>query len=152
MRDVSVLVCNGPNLGRLGFRRPEIYGFTTLSELGDRLKEVADREGVALEMMQSESEATLIAAIDAARGRSGLIVNPASLTMNGWALREALEDFDLPWVEVHISNVWGREPFRSQSVTGQVAPAVVMGCGIEGYELALQWLARRLRSTGEVLS
>ncbi|MFV2144862.1 type II 3-dehydroquinate dehydratase [Isoptericola sp. G70] len=135
---------NGPNLGRLGARRPDVYGTTTLPALEDRLRECAARLGVGLECFQSDSEAELIRFVDTWRSADGLVLNPGALMMAGWSLRDCLEDFAGLKYEVHISQVFSRESFRHTSVLADVMDAFIAGLGVAGYEAALSDLARRL--------
>ncbi|MFF5258046.1 type II 3-dehydroquinate dehydratase [Actinomadura viridis] len=141
----EVLLLNGPNLGRLGTRRPEVYGTTTLPEIVDDLAALLAGHGLGLRAVQDECEGHLIKEVHAAAdgGCAGAIVNPGALMMNGWGLHDALEDFPPPWIEVHISNLWAREPFRHTSVLSPLADGVICGLGVEGYRLAALALARK---------
>jgi 5-deoxy-5-amino-3-dehydroquinate dehydratase len=132
---------NGPNLGRLGRRRPEVYGTTTLVQVEVAVREEVRPCGWDVVALQSNSEGTLIDALERHRDVVGAIVNPGALMMGGWALRDALEDFDRPWIEVHISNLWARESFRHQSITAGLASGVIVGLGVAGYRLAARALA-----------
>ena len=137
-RHISVI--NGPNLNLLGVRKPEIYGRTTLADIEATLRAQATEVG-----MQSNHEGDLIDAIQAARTASaGIIINPAAYTHTSVALHDALEAAELPVVEVHLSNVHKREPFRHHSYVSPQATAVIAGAGTQGYELALSFLARHL--------
>ena len=145
-----VLVLNGPNLGSLlGEREREIYGSTTWEELQADLRKVGDSQGLDLEFHQSNHEGELIDIIDKERGRSrALIINPGGLTHTSVSLLDALRAFDGYVVEVHLSNIYAREPYRQKSVTAEGADAVVAGLGADGYRLALEAVARRTEATG----
>ncbi|MGH2795188.1 MAG: type II 3-dehydroquinate dehydratase [Actinomycetota bacterium] len=138
-----VLVLNGPNLDKLGTREPEIYGSTTLLEVENALRERAAELGLAVECFQSNDEEALIGLVDGARGRgaAAIMINPAALTHFSYPLREALEATGLPVVEVHISNIHAREPFRRLSLVSGVAKGVIAGLGVNGYTLALDAIA-----------
>jgi 3-dehydroquinate dehydratase-2 len=141
---VRILVLHGPNLNLLGQREPELYGRTTLAEIDARLRELAAGEGAELESFQSNHEGALIDRIQSARGRvDALIVNPGGFTHTSVALRDALIASEIPFVEVHLSNVHAREPFRRTSLVSDVALGVVAGLGPVGYELALRALLAR---------
>ena len=145
----TILVLHGPNLNLLGSREPEIYGRLTLAELDARLEAVAAELGVELETHQSNGEGALVDLIQEAAGRvDGYIVNAGGYTHTSIALLDALVGVGRPYVEVHISNLAGREPFRRHSLLSARARGVVMGLGPQGYELALQGLVRVLRETG----
>ncbi|MFC5719514.1 type II 3-dehydroquinate dehydratase [Streptomyces gamaensis] len=136
----SVLLLNGPNLGTLGSRQPEIYGTDTLADIEAAVaREVAGR-GWRVICAQHNGEGELIDVLQRHRRVAGAVVNPGAFMIAGWALRDALADFPPPWVEVHLSNVWGREAFRHQSVTAPLASGVVMGLGSLGYRLAARAL------------
>lgn len=142
-RHISVI--NGPNLNLLGVRKPEIYGRTTLADIEATLRAQATELGYEISFMQSNHEGDLIDAIQAARTASaGIIINPAAYTHTSVALHDALEAAELPVVEVHLSNVHKREPFRHHSYVSPQATAVIAGAGTQGYELALSFLARHL--------
>lgn len=142
-RHISVI--NGPNLNLLGVRKPEIYGHTTLADIEAALRAQAAKLGYKMSFMQSNHEGDLIDAIQAARTASaGIIINPAAYTHTSVALHDALEAAELPVVEVHLSNVHKREPFRHHSYVSPQATAVIAGAGAQGYELALAFLARHL--------
>ena len=133
----SILVLNGPNLNLLGTREPETYGRTTLADIEARLQDLADAH--QLECFQSNSEGALIDRIHQA-GRDGvdfILINPAALTHTSVALRDALLGVDIPFVEIHLSNVFAREGFRHHSYLSDIAVGVISGLGAQGYELAL---------------
>lgn len=136
-----ILVLQGPNLNRLGKREPDVYGSATLADLEAQLNRIANELGVSLTHMQSNHEGDLVDAIhDAAdRGARGIIFNPGAYTHTSIALRDAIASVaPLPVIEVHISNVHAREPFRHTSHVSAVAAGVIAGCGLHGYELALR--------------
>ncbi|WP_035795526.1 type II 3-dehydroquinate dehydratase [Kitasatospora mediocidica] len=136
----ALLLLNGPNLGILGRRQPEVYGHETLADVEKAVAaEVADR-GWEVISVQDESEGDLIRAIQANYGTVGAIVNPGALMVAGWSLRDAMANYPRPWVEVHISNVWAREAFRHESVLAPLAGGIVVGFGTLGYRLAARAL------------
>ncbi len=136
----SILVLHGPNLNLLGQREPEVYGRTTLAEIDTHLKQIAAENGVLLASMQSNAEHLLIDRIHAARhdGTRFILINPGGLTHTSIALRDALAGVALPFIEVHLSNVHAREPFRRHSYLSDLANGVICGLGALGYELALR--------------
>ncbi|MET7655659.1 MULTISPECIES: type II 3-dehydroquinate dehydratase [unclassified Streptomyces] len=136
----ELLLLNGPNLGILGRREPEIYGTETLDEIADAVAdEIADR-GWKVKSVQHESEAELIRAIQDSYDTVGAIVNPGALMIAGWSLRDALASYPRPWIEVHISNIWARESFRHASVIAPIADGLIAGLGATGYRLAARAL------------
>lgn len=147
---MQILVLNGPNLDLLGMREPAIYGSTTLPEIAAGLDVLASELGVTLRHAQHNDEAGLLAAIRAAArdGLAGIVINAAGYTHTSVVLRDALAGAGLPFVEIHISNVAAREPFRHHSYLSDLASGVVYGFGITGYELALRGLVARLRAVG----
>ncbi|OMH27562.1 type II 3-dehydroquinate dehydratase [Tersicoccus phoenicis] len=142
----SLLVLNGPNLNLLGTRRPETYGRDTLADVEARVRDAAAARGLDVAFVQSNHEGALVDAIHAARGvRSGIIINPGAYGHTSIALHDALEAVQpLPVVEVHISNVHRREPFRQHSYVSPQADAVIVGAGVHGYTLAVDHLAELL--------
>lgn len=137
-----IAVVNGPNLNLLGERDPETYGTTGWEEVRETLREKAAEIGVELEFFQSNHEGAIIDYLQGLRGRaSGLVINPGALTHYGYSLRDALADLDVPVVEVHISNIFAREEWRRRSVISPVVRGVISGLGVEGYDLALGYLA-----------
>ena len=148
MTDVIFLL-NGPNLNLLGQRRPEVYGSTTLADIENAIIERAASYGLAVECLQSNHEGVLIDAIQHARlNGSGIIINPGAYTHTSIALHDALEAVEIPVVEVHLSNIHRREPFRHHSYVSPQASAVIAGAGAYGYTMALDYLAT---SAGRVL-
>lgn len=140
----ELLLINGPNLSRLGTRKPEIYGAETLADIEKRMTDAAQRYDLQCVPYCSNSEGSLIDFIDQHRNAQGIIINPGALMMAGWSLRDALEDFQGICVEVHISNLWSREAFRHESVLSAVVDGVIAGMGTTGYMLALQGIVDRL--------
>jgi 3-dehydroquinate dehydratase-2 len=143
-----VLVVNGPNLDKLGTRQPEIYGSTTLAELEKQLTRRAEELGLDVEFFQSNDESAVVDAARNApdRGAAAILINPAALTHFSYPLRQALAGTGLPVVEVHISNIHAREPFRRLSLVSGVAKGVVAGLGVKGYALALEAIAGIVRA------
>ncbi len=141
----ELLLLNGPNLGILGRREPEVYGTDTLADIEAAVAaEVADR-GWKVVSVQRESEGQLIEAVqDAWDSSVGAIVNPGALMIAGWGLRDALAAYPRPFVEVHLSNVWARESFRHESVLAPLASGVIVGLGALGYRLAAQALLAKV--------
>jgi 3-dehydroquinate dehydratase II len=146
---MSLLVIHGPNLNLLGSREPGIYGSATLDEIDADLARIAADAGAKLATFQSNHEGALIDRIHAARhdGTHFVIINPGGLTHTSVALRDALAGVALPFIEVHLSNVHAREPFRRHSYLSDIALGVICGLGANGYRLALQH-ALALRTTG----
>lgn len=137
----SVLVLHGPNLNLLGLREPEHYGRDTLDSINQRLVEQARAAGVLLEAFQSNSEADLIGKVQSLAGKSTdfIIINPAAFTHTSVAMRDALAAVKIPFIEVHLSNVYAREPFRHHSYFTDIAVGVISGLGAQGYSLALDY-------------
>jgi 3-dehydroquinate dehydratase-2 len=138
----TVLVLNGPNLGRLGRREPEVYGSTTYDELTTLIEHEADELGLKAVVRQSDSEGELLNWIHAAADAGDpVILNAGALTHTSVALRDACAELQGPLIEVHISNVHNREEFRHHSYISAVATGVIVGLGVQGYVLALRYLA-----------
>jgi 3-dehydroquinate dehydratase-2 len=138
----TVLVLNGPNLGRLGRREPEVYGSTTHDDLVALIEREADGLGLKAVVRQSDSEADLLNWIHAAADAGDpVILNAGALTHTSVALRDACAELRAPLIEVHISNVHRREEFRHRSYVSAVATGVIVGLGVQGYVLALRYLA-----------
>ena len=140
----SVLLVNGPNLSRLGVRKPEIYGSETLQDIEQRLESLAASSGVSCLCFCSNSEGEIIDFIEHNHAADGLVLNPGALMMAGWSLRDALEDFPAPIIEVHISNLWAREAFREHSVLSSQVTGVISGLGTSGYDIAMAEMLRRV--------
>ncbi|MDY6890959.1 MAG: type II 3-dehydroquinate dehydratase [Pseudomonadota bacterium] len=142
-----ILVLNGPNLNLLGTREPDIYGATTLADIERALTARAKALGHSLACFQSNAEAALIDRIQQApaQGTAFIIINPAAFTHTSIALRDALLGVGLPFIEVHLSNVHAREPFRQHSYLSDKAVGVICGLGAEGYRFALEAAASRLQ-------
>lgn len=137
---MKVLVVHGPNLNLLGVREPELYGSTTLEQINAELGDIAAKAGAMLQAFQSNHEGDLVDRVQAARldGTQFIVINPAALTHTSVALRDALAAVAIPFVEVHLSNVHRREPFRSHSYFSDLADGVICGLGAAGYRFALE--------------
>jgi 3-dehydroquinate dehydratase-2 len=136
----TILVLNGPNLNLLGSREPEIYGVDTLDTIRESLEPLAAEGGHEVTFFQSNAEHALVEKVHAAReeGVAFLIINPAAFTHTSLVLRDALLAAAIPFIEIHLSNVYAREEFRQHSFFSDVAKGVISGLGAQGYELALQ--------------
>lgn len=142
----TVLVLHGPNLNLLGTREPGHYGTDTLEDINRRLTAAAKRAGIRLSCRQSNSEGELVDAIQQARGNVDFIlINPAAYTHTSVAMRDALAAVAIPFVEIHLSNVYKREPFRRHSYFSDLAVGVISGLGAKGYELALDYAVQQLK-------
>jgi 3-dehydroquinate dehydratase-2 len=138
----TILVLNGPNLNLLGTREPEKYGTSTLADVEQLALDAAAAHGFTVDCLQSNHEGDLLDAIHAARGTAaGIVINAGAYTHTSVALRDALAAVELPAVEVHITNVHKREEFRHHSYLSPVCTAVIVGAGIQGYKLAIDFLA-----------
>jgi 3-dehydroquinate dehydratase-2 len=141
-----IAVLNGPNLNLLGQREPEVYGRTTLPEIEAMVRDAARAQGAELEWFQTNHEGALVDAVQALRGRvDGALINAAALTHSSLALRDAVLAVRVPFVELHLSNIFAREPERRHSVIADLAIGLVTGFGAQSYMLALQALVGRLR-------
>jgi 3-dehydroquinate dehydratase-2 len=141
-----ILVLNGPNLGTLGSREPKLYGTRTLSDIESQVRERAAALGVILRLAQSNHEGELIDILEAERTRAdGCIINPGGLSHTSIALADALRAFERPIVEVHITNVFAREPERRVLLTAAACAGVISGLGVRGYILALDAIMGMLR-------
>lgn len=141
-----LLLLNGPNLNLLGTREPEVYGRTTLPELEQLVRAEADRLGVTLSWFQTNHEGALVEAIQGLRGEvSGALINAAAFTHTSLAIRDAMLAVRVPFVEVHLSNIFAREPERRHSRLADLALGIVAGFGPQGYLLGLNALVTRLR-------
>lgn len=138
----SVLVLHGPNLNLLGLREPEHYGSTTLASINESLSQKAKNAGISLETYQSNAEAELVAKIQslAVNSVDYVIINPAAFTHTSIAMRDALSAVKVPFIEVHLSNVYAREAFRHHSYFTDIAVGVISGLGAQGYLAALDYV------------
>ena len=144
---MKVLVLNGPNLGQLGTREPEIYGSATHDDLVDACTTAGKELGLDVEVRQTDDEATYLNWLHEAAGQNGpdaLVLNPAAWTHTSVAVRDAASSLTVPYVEVHLSNPLSREEFRHTSYTAAKAVGIVAGFGVDSYRLALRALATRL--------
>ena len=143
----SVLVLHGPNLNLLGLREPEHYGKATLSSINEALLAKAASAGLELETFQSNAEAELVTKIQslATKKVDFVIINPAAFTHTSVSMRDALAAVKVPFIEVHLSNVYAREAFRHHSYFTDIAVGVISGLGAQGYELALDYAIEKLK-------
>ena len=137
----NILIIHGPNLNLLGVREPEIYGGITLQDINRNLVKLAENTGTKLNFFQSNAESALIDRIQQTMsdGTDFIIINPAAYTHTSVALRDALAAVKLPFIEVHLSNIYSRESFRQQSYFSDLAIGIISGLGAKGYELALEY-------------
>ena len=144
--NARIAVVHGPNLNLLGTREPQVYGSTTLAQIDEGLRRLGEELGVQVDCFQSNHEGALVERIHAAArdGTRFVLINPAAYTHTSVALRDALAGVALPFVEVHLSNVYRREKFRHHSYFSDLAEAVISGCGASGYSLALRFAVERL--------
>jgi 3-dehydroquinate dehydratase II len=142
---MNVLVLHGPNLNLLGTREPAVYGSVTLSDIDRELTQIAKEAGSSLQSLQSNHEGVLIDRVHAARtdGTDFIVINPGAFTHTSVALRDAIAAVAIPFVEVHLSNVHRREPFRHHSYFSDLAEGVIVGLGAQGYSLALKFALSR---------
>jgi 3-dehydroquinate dehydratase-2 len=144
---MRIAVLNGPNLNLLGQREPDIYGRTSLAEIEAMVREAAQPLGVEIQWFQSNHEGAMVEAVQALGGQAdGALINAAALTHSSLALRDALLAVQIPFVELHLSNIFAREPERRHSVIADLAIGMVSGFGAQSYLLALQALVGRLRA------
>lgn len=145
---VDILVLHGPNLNLLGVREPECYGHRTLDDINRDLSHRAEQAGCVLETFQCNHEGALVERVHAARaqGVRYILINPAAYTHTSVALRDALAGVGIPFVEVHLSNVYAREPFRHHSYFSDLALGVISGLGHHSYQLALEYLINRINT------
>jgi 3-dehydroquinate dehydratase-2 len=143
---MKIAVINGPNLNLLGVREPEVYGRESLADVERHLRDVAADLSVEVEFVQRNGEGELIDAIHALRGKAdGAIVNAGAYSHTSLAIRDALAGVSIPFVELHVTNIYAREPERRHSMLASAAVGVICGLGTYGYELALRGLARKLK-------
>lgn len=137
----NILIVHGPNLNLLGKREPEIYGDTTLQDINRNLARLTEHTDIKLDFFQSNAESALIDRIQQSMsdGTDFIIINPAAYTHTSVALRDALTAAHLPFIEIHLSNIYSREPFRHHSYFSDLAIGVISGLGAKGYELALEY-------------
>ncbi|WP_116132596.1 type II 3-dehydroquinate dehydratase [Tropicimonas sp. IMCC34043] len=141
----SILILNGPNLNLLGSRQPEVYGVTTLAEVESLCRATAGELGVALEFEQSNHEGVLIDLIHGAKGvHDGIVLNAGAYTHSSIALMDAIASVEIPTIELHLSNVHAREPFRHRSYISKVAIGLICGFGPAGYPLAIRAMVEKL--------
>ena len=142
MAEINILVVHGPNLNLLGRREPDIYGSLTLDQLNKMVEERSGALGIKVEIFQSNHEGEMVERIQQAPGRfDGILINPAAFTHYSYAIRDAIAAVGLPFIEVHLSNIYSRESFRHKSVFSALAEGVICGLGPEGYLLGLEALA-----------
>jgi len=143
---IKILLLNGPNLNLLGTREPQVYGHDTLAGVEALVATLAAARGAAIECLQSNHEGVLIDRIQAARldGTAFIVINPGGLTHTSVALRDALAGVAIPFIEVHVSNVHAREPFRHRSFLSPIAAGVIVGFGTAGYAMAVNAAIDRL--------
>lgn len=143
----SVLVLHGPNLNLLGTREPEIYGRETLAMINRRLLATAKAAGIGLECFQTNHEGVMVDRVQKAKGEGVgfILLNPAAFTYSSIAVRDALTAVQIPFIEVHLSNIHAREPWRAQSHYTAVAVGSILGLGSRSYDLALDYAIKRLR-------
>ncbi|KAJ5666686.1 dehydroquinase class II [Penicillium macrosclerotiorum] len=139
----NILLINGPNLNLLGTREPHLYGTTTLQDVEDNAKTLAAAKGVSLETFQSNHEGHIIDRLHEARGQVDIvIINPGAFTHTSVALRDALLGVSIPFIEVHLTNIHTREPFRHHSYFSDKAIACIIGLGTYGYEAGIEYAVR----------
>ncbi|HIU42709.1 MAG TPA: type II 3-dehydroquinate dehydratase [Candidatus Ventrousia excrementavium] len=144
---MKLLIVNGPNLNMLGIREPDIYGRQTYADLCEWVRSVCRREDIECEIVQSNHEGALVDAIQGAYGVcDGIVINPAAYTHTSVAILDALKAVALPAVEVHLSDVSAREPFRQISYAGMACVKTIAGKGFDGYEEAIYYLKSQLKS------
>jgi 3-dehydroquinate dehydratase-2 len=147
---LKILVLNGPNLNLLGTREPEHYGATTLDEIIEGVRKQAESAGIQLSDFQSNAEHELVGQVQDApsKGVDFIIINPAAFTHTSVGLRDALQAVGIPFIEIHLSNIFAREEFRKESFFSDIAVGVISGLGPVGYELALTAAVRYLEKGG----
>lgn len=142
----KILLLNGPNLNMLGKREPEIYGSQTLADIEANLQRLAAQQDIELECFQANGEEPMISRIHQAfQNTDFIIINPAAFTHTSVAIRDALLAVSIPFVEIHLSNVHSREPFRHHSYFSDVAKGVICGLGVKGYEYALDFAISQIK-------
>jgi 3-dehydroquinate dehydratase II len=148
MSTKNVFVLHGPNLNLLGQREPEHYGKLTLADIDRNLQEIATTSGITLETFQSNSEAEIVTKVQSLNASKAdfVIINPAAFTHTSVAIRDALSAVKIPFIEVHLSNVYARESFRHHSYFSDIAVGVISGLGAEGYNAALRYAVNILKN------
>ena len=142
---MNILVLNGPNLNLLGSREPEVYGTDSLKDIEENLKSISKDHNVNIRFYQSNSENELINELHAAKQENvdAIIINPGAFTHTSIALRDAFLGVDIPFIEVHISNIYRREEFRKKSFLSDISEGLITGLGVSGYEFALLSIIKR---------
>ncbi|MEC8077578.1 MAG: type II 3-dehydroquinate dehydratase [Pseudomonadota bacterium] len=142
---MNILVLNGPNLNLLGTREPEVYGTDTLQDIENKLQSIAQENNVKIDFYQSNSETDLIDALHKSKQDdvNFIIINPGAFTHTSIALRDAFLGVNIPFIEVHISNIYSREEFRKKSFLSDISQGLITGLGVSGYEFALLSILRR---------
>ena len=142
---MNILVLNGPNLNLLGTREPEVYGTDTLQDIENKLQSIAQENNVKIGLYQSNSETDLIDALHKSKQEdvNFIIINPGAFTHTSIALRDAFLGVNIPFIEVHISNIYSREEFRKKSFLSDISQGLITGLGVSGYEFALLSILRR---------
>ena len=148
---MKILVLNGPNLNLLGTREPDIYGSVTLDQIVTTLKMLSEKQGITLSSLQSNAEHVLVDAIQGASadGVDFILINPGALGHTSISIRDALVGVQIPFIEIHISNIYKREGFRHKSYLSDIAVGVIAGLGVRGYELGLISAIGFLEETGK---
>ena len=143
--EMNILVLNGPNLNLLGTREPEVYGTDTLQDIETKLQSIAQENNVKIDFYQSNSETDLIDALHKSKQDdvNFIIINPGAFTHTSIALRDAFLGVNIPFIEVHISNIYSREEFRKKSFLSDISQGLITGLGVSGYEFALMSILRR---------
>jgi len=146
---VRIAVVNGPNLNLLGTREPSLYGTTTLADIENNLRTLAAELGAEISFTQLNGEGEIVESVHALRGNAdGALVNAGAYSHTSLAIRDALAGVAIPFVEVHLTNIYAREPERRRSALADAATAIVCGFGADSYELALRGLVKKLASDG----
>ena len=142
---MNILVLNGPNLNLLGTREPEVYGTDSLKDIEENLKSISKNHNVNIRFYQSNSENELITELHTAKQENvdAIIINPGAFTHTSIALRDAFLGVDIPFIEVHISNIYRREEFRKKSFLSDISEGLITGLGVSGYEFALLSIIKR---------
>ncbi len=134
----TITILNGPNLNLLGQREPDIYGITTLADIKDMCKSAAEKQGLNINFVQTNHEGELVDLVQQSADSVGLIINAGAYTHTSVALHDALKSLTIPIIEVHLSNIYAREPFRHHSYISPLARGIICGLGAQGYVLAIE--------------